>query len=436
MGKRLKRGTGFNPVEQEKDIWQKPLAKRREEEDGKLRELVARLYEESPFYRKKLTEAGIRPGDIRGREDLERIPFTEKEELAREYPFGLLAVPEERVVRVHGSSGTTGKRTLVYYTQRDLEDWADMMARCFRMAGLTEKDRIQITPGYGLWTAGVGFQAGVERLGAMAIPVGPAGTDLQLELMQDLGTTAFTSTSSYALLLGEEVEKRGLRDRLRLRVGIIGSEHWGERMRRKIEELLGIESFDIIGMTELYGPGIGLDCHEHEGIHYWSDHILLEVVDPETGRSLPPGETGELVATTLSREAMPLLRYRTRDLSRLLPGSCRCGATFPRIDRLKGRTDDMVKVRGVPVFPSQVAAALGKLPGLGSEYRLIVRREGARDLLLVQVEAEVGGRPDPEEVAHTLKSALSLQPRVEILPFGSLPRTERKTRRVFDERES
>lgn len=418
----------------EKELRQKAPKRRRAEEDARLRELVAYVYEASPFYRRKFQAAGLRPEEIRGREDLARLPFTRKEELAEEYPYGLLAVPEEKVVRVHGSSGTTGKRTLAYYTAKDLDTWAEMMARCFELAGVTNADRVQITPGYGLWTAGVGFQAGIERLGALAIPVGPAGTDLQLELMLDLGTTVFTSTSSYALLLGEEIVRRGLQGKLRLKKGLIGSEHWSDQMRRTIEELLGIESFDIIGMTELYGPGIGLDCSAHQGIHYWSDHLLFEVVDPETGEVLPEGEVGELVATTLTREAMPLVRYRTRDLTRLLPGTCTCGSTFPRIDRLIGRADDMVKVRGVPIFPSQVAAALGKVPGLGSEYRLVASRENGRDSLLVRVETAMNGQADESEVAHVLRSALSLQPQVELLAYGSLPRTERKTKRVLDER--
>lgn len=409
-------------------------------QEQRLKQAVRWAYENSDFYRRKLDEAGVHPSDIKGLEDLVKLPFTDKEELRANYPLGLKAVPEEKIVRIHASSGTTGKKTVACYTQKDIDDWAEMMARCFRLAGLTPKDRIQITTGYGLWTAGVGFQLGAERLGAMAVPVGPGATDLQLELMLDLQVTAFCSTSSYALLLAEEVEKRGLREKLNLRVGIIGSERWSERMRKRIEDLLGIESFDIIGMTELYGPGVGIDCQAHEGIHYWSDYFIFEVVDPATGKPCSPGKEGELVATTLCREAMPLLRYRTRDITRLLPEPCPCGRAYFRIDRISGRTDDMVKVRGVNIFPGQIDDVLNGFPELGSEYQLIITRTNGRDSLLLRVEKkrEVASESEAlaRRVAERVKAVIGLTPEVEVLEYGSLPRSEKKAKRVLDLRES
>jgi phenylacetate-CoA ligase len=409
-------------------------------QEQRLKQAVRWAYENSDFYRRKLDEAGVHPSEIKGLEDLVKLPFTDKEELRANYPLGLKAVPEEKIVRIHASSGTTGKKTVACYTQKDIDDWAEMMARCFRLAGLTPKDRIQITTGYGLWTAGVGFQLGAERLGAMAVPVGPGATDLQLELMLDLEVTAFCSTSSYALLLAEEVEKRGLREKLNLRVAIIGSERWSERMRKRIEDLLGIESFDIIGMTELYGPGVGIDCQAHEGIHYWSDYFIFEVVDPATGKPCPPGKEGELVATTLCREAMPLLRYRTRDITRLLPEPCPCGRAYFRIDRISGRTDDMVKVRGVNIFPGQIDDVLNGFPELGSEYQLIVTRTNGRDSLLLRVEKkrEVASESEAlaRRVAERVKAVIGLTPEVEVLEYGSLPRSEKKAKRLLDLRES
>ncbi|MEW5763081.1 MAG: phenylacetate--CoA ligase, partial [Bacillota bacterium] len=284
--------------------------------------LISRLFQDSPFYRAKLTAAGIGPGDIRTLDDLARVPFTTKDELRDGYPLGLMAAPEEQVVRIHSSSGTTGKPVIVPYTARDVADWAEMFARCYALAGVTPRDRVQVTPGYGLWTAGIGFQAGAERLGAMVVPMGPGNTEKQLEMMVELETTVLTATSSYALLLAEEVERRGLRDKIHLRIGIFGSERWSEKMRARIEELLGIESFDIYGLTEVYGPGIALDCPLHRGLHYWADYLLFEIIDPVTGDVLPPGSEGELVITTLVKEGMPLLRYRTRDITRLIPEPC------------------------------------------------------------------------------------------------------------------
>jgi phenylacetate-CoA ligase len=298
---------------------------------------------------------------------------------------------------------------------------------------------VQVTPGYGLWTAGVSFQAGAERAGAMAVPVGPGNVELQLELLRDLGTTVLTATSSFALLLGEEVQRRGLRDALALRVGIFGSERWGMAMRRRIDAALGLESFDVYGLTELYGPGMGIDCREHVGIHYWDDYFIVELIDPDSGEPAAPGTVGELVVTTLRKEALPLVRYRTRDLTRLLPEPCPCGSPYPRFDRLIGRSDDMVKVRGVALYPSQVDVLLGRLEGCSSEYQIRIQRRGGRDQLTLRVECERASGAARSRLAQTIAqgfhASIGLTPRVELLDVGELPRTERKSQRVFDERE-
>ncbi|CEP68377.1 Phenylacetate-CoA ligase [Moorella glycerini] len=402
-----------------------------------LQALVQRLFDSSPYYREKLTAAGIRPGDIRTVADLAAVPLTDKWELRNGKPLELMAVPEEKVVRIHSSSGTTGKPIIIPYTAGDVAAWAEMMARCFALAGVTNRDRVQITPGYGLWTAGIGFQAGVEYLGAMAIPTGAGNTEKQLEMLVDLQATVLAATASYALFLGEEIERRGLRDRLALRVGLLGSERWGEKMRKRIEELLGIETFDIYGLTEIYGPGIGLDCPAHEGIHIWTDHLLLEIIDPATGRQLPPGETGELVITTLTKEGMPLLRYRTHDLTCLKVAACSCGSPFPMIERVLGRTDDMVKIKGVNIYPGQVDHVLHLTPGAGSEYQLILTREQGKDRLLVKIEYLPGHEGDAvaAECRRQIKNRIGILADVEAVPLGTLPRSEKKTRRVYDYRE-
>lgn len=407
------------------------------EQEKKLRDFMRRLYDNSPYYRAKMDKAGIRPEDINTLADLARVPFTDKGELREGYPLGLMAVPEEEVVRIHSSSGTTGKPIIVPYTRNDVAMWAEMMARCLAMAGVTPRDRVQVTPGYGLWTAGIGFQAGVEHLGAMTIPTGPGNTDKQLEMMVDLGTTAFIATSSYALLLAEEINRRGLRDQIKLRIGIIGSERWSDKMRGRIEEALGIESFDIYGLTEIYGPGIAIDCPEHTGIHFWSDHLLFEIIDPATGNQLSPGEEGELVITTLTKEGMPLLRYRTHDVTRLRLEQCPCGSPYPMIDRVLGRTDDMIKVKAVNVYPGQIDHVLKLTPGACSEYQILLTRYEGKDNILIKVETEPGA--DAANVAaecrKNIKSRIGIIADVEAVPNGALPRSEKKSKRVFDLRD-
>ena len=406
-------------------------------QDVLLQRAVQRIYNNSPFYRTKLDKAGISPGEIRTVEDLDSVPLTDKEELRLEYPLGLMAVPEEDVVRIHSSSGTTGKPIIVPYTKRDVQIWAEMMARSLELAGVKGRDRVQVTPGYGLWTAGTGFQAGVEHLGAMAIPTGPGNTEKQLEMMTDLGTTVLIGTSSYGLLLAEEIKKHNLNDELRLKIGIFGSERWGDKMRRRIEDILGIETFDIYGLTEIYGPGIAIDCAVHKGLHYWSDHLLFEIVDLDTGRQLPPGVEGELVITTLTKEGMPLLRYRTHDITRIHLEACSCGCPYPRIDRILGRTDDMFKVKGVNIYPGQIDHVLSLTKEIGSEYQIILTRVEGKDSLLIKVEGLAGAEDGrlALKCQRNIKTRIGILANVEVVLYGSLPRSEKKSKRVFDLRD-
>lgn len=402
--------------------------------DDELRWTVHHAYAGSPFFRSKLDEAGIAPDDITGVADLPRLPFTTKQDLRDSSPFGWTAVPMEQVVRIHSSSGTTGRRTLCTYTAADLDHWTEMFARCYRYAGLTASDRVQIAVGYGLWTAGVGFQAGAERLGAMTVPTGPGNTELQIEMLVDLQSTVLGATASFALLLAEEVERRGIGGDLALGTGILGSERWGEAMRARIEGLLGIETFDIYGLTELWGPGAGIECEHHDGIHYWSDYYLVEIVDPETLEPVPAGEPGEIVLTTFRKEGTPLIRYRTRDLSRLITEPCACGSPHPRLARLAGRSDDMLKIRGVILFPAQLDQAIATVDGVEGEYQLHVSRDDrGHDEIVLRVEGD--GRPAVvEALAAELKRLVGLRIDVDIVAPGTLPRSEGKAQRVFDYR--
>lgn len=398
---------------------------------------VKRLVKTDSFYGKKYRELGIT--EIKTQEDFERLPFSGKTDLRDAYPLGIQAVPDEEVVRIHSSSGTTGKPVIIPYTAKDVDDWAVMFARCYETAGITSKDRIQITPGYGLWTAGIGFQAGCEKLGAMAIPMGPGNTDKQIQMMIDLKSTVITATSSYALVLAEEIEKRGLKDQICLKKGVIGSERWSEKKRQAIREGLGIELYDIYGLTEIYGPGIGVNCEHEEGIHYWDDYIYIEIIDPKTGEVVPDGEPGEIVITTLVKEGAPLLRFRTHDMSRIIPEPCSCGRSYPRIDVIQGRSDDMFKVHGVNMFPGQVEEILQQVDGVLSEYVINIAHDEDynRDVMLVTVEAE--GRVEFEKagakIRELFKSRIGVTPRITVVPFGTLPRSEKKTKRVIDHRE-
>ncbi len=412
------------------------------EEDtfAKLKAMLEHVAESSPFYQKKFKEANVDIENIRSLEDLKSLPFTYKEELRDAYPLGLKAVSENEVIRIHSSSGTTGKPVIIPYTRKDVDVWALMMMRCYMLAGLTSQDRIQITPGYGLWTAGIGFQLGAERLGAMTIPTGPGNTEKQIEMLIDLKSTALASTSSYALLLAEEIQKRGLKDKIHLKVGIIGSERWSEKMRNRIETELGIETFDIYGLTEIYGPGIALDCSFHEGMHYWSDHLLFEIIDPITGEQLPDGTLGELVITTLTKEGAPLIRYRTRDLTRIIPGLCKCGCPFPRIDRILGRSDDRIKFKAVNIYPGQIEDIIHRVPGVSSEYQILLTRSEGRDNMTFRVEIE--GTEDSlkkekteKALVKAFKDFIGVTVDVVGVKIGELPRSMKKTKRVIDERE-
>ena len=389
------------------------------------------------YFGKMYKEMGIT--EVKTVEDFKKLPFVDKAELRNAYPLGIQAVPDKEIVRIHSSSGTTGKPVIIPYTAKDVDDWASMFARCYEVAGITEDDRIQITPGYGLWTAGIGFQAGCEKLGAMAIPMGPGNTEKQLQMMQDLKSTVICATSSYALLLAEEINSRGLKDKICLKKGVIGSERWSDKKREYIANELGIELYDIYGLTEIYGPGIGVNCDKQTGMHYWDDYLYIEIIDPETGENVEDGEEGEIVITTLVKEGAPLLRFRTHDLSRIIPGECPCKSRYPRLDVIKGRSDDMFKVHGVNMFPSQVEELLGTVDGVSSEYKIDIAhdKEKNRDVILLTVEAEgrVNFEKTGENIKNVFKSKMSVTPKVTVVPVGTLPRSEKKTKRVFDHRE-
>ena len=395
---------------------------------------IHRLIASDNFYGRKLKEAGVT--GVSSAEDFKKLPFSNKQDLREAYPLGLMAVPEEEIVRIHSSSGTTGTPVIIPYTKKDVDDWAEMFRRCYEFAGITKKDRIHITPGYGLWTAGIGFQLGAEKLGAMAVPMGPGNTNKQLQFMIDMKTTVLTATSSYALLLAEEIEKRGIKDQICLKKGVIGSERWGEKIRQRISTELGIELYDIYGLTEIYGPGIGINCKYDTGMHIWDDYVYLEIIDPETGENVPDGEFGEIVLTTLVKEGAPLIRYRTHDLSRIIPGECPCGSRFPRIDVIAGRSDDMIKIKGVNVFPKQIEEILALFPELSSEYQIRISHLEGKDTMRIYVETN--GTVDfldlAKRIATEVKSRIGFTPLVKVVEIGVLPRSEKKTKRVIDER--
>lgn len=397
---------------------------------NKLLDLTSR----DTFYRKKLEGYDI--AGIKDQSDFEKLPYTEKDDLRKAYPLGIQAVPDEEVVRIHSSSGTTGLPIIIPYTRQDVADWAVMFRRCYETAGITASDRIQITPGYGLWTAGIGFQAGAELLGAMAIPMGPGNTEKQIKMMEDLKSTVLCATSSYALLLAEEIAKRGVRDQLYLKKGVIGSERWGEKMRRRIADELGVELYDIYGLTEIYGPGIGMSCSYQNGMHMWDDYIYFEIIDPKTGEVLPDGALGELVITTMRKEGAPLIRYRTHDLTRILPGDCPCGNPFPRIDIILGRTDDMIKVKGVNIYPGQIDDMLKEVAGVSSEYQIMIDHLNGRDIMTIFFETDgtVPMSVAEDGVKTYVKNKIGLTIVPKAVALGELPRSEKKSTRIFDNR--
>jgi len=402
---------------------------------------VHHAYNNSTFYKKKFDEVGVKPEDIKSLEDIEKLPFTTAQDLRDEYPFPLRSVPYKDIVRIHASSGTTGKRKILCYTKKDIADWTFMFSRCYEMAGLTEDDRVQICVGYGVWTAGVGFQLGCENFGAMALPTGPGNVDLQCDFLVDFQTTVMCCTASMALLMAEEINKRGIREKINLKKIILGSERTSDAIIRRIKELTGVnEIYDIPGLTELYGPGTGLDCKFHNGIHYWADFYILEILNPDTLQPVAPGEIGEMVYTTLCKEAAPLIRYRSRDLTKLIVGECECGCILPRHDKILGRSDDMFIFRGVNIYPGEIDTILSDIEGIGSEYQIILeRKEDGKDYMSLKVERQEGVDKSSDEklckiIFNEIKKRMMVSSIVEIVDYRSLPRSERKTKRIFDNR--
>ena len=412
----------------------------------RLRQVVQRVYHTVGFYRQSFDKAGVSPEDIKSLDDLRRFPFTTKQDLRDNYPFGLFAVPMSSVVRLHASSGTTGRSTVVGYTKRDIENWSELLARCFVAAGLTKNDMIHNTYGYGLFTGGLGIHYGVEKLGASVIPMSGGNTKRQIMILQDFGPTAICCTPSYALNLAEQGEAMGVDMRsLKLRIGIFGAEPWSEKMRGEIEDALNLTAMNIYGLSEIMGPGVAMECLEgREGMHIFEDHFLVETINPATGEVLPPGEKGELVFTTLTKEAFPLIRYRTRDLSRIIPEPCICGRSLYRMERVTGRSDDMLIIRGVNVFPSQIEDVLIGIEGLDPHYQLIVDREGTLDTLEVQVEVserlfstagEIKALQKIERrIVKDLKDFLGVTAKVKLVEPKSLQRFEGKASRIIDKR--
>ena len=407
----------------------------------RLRETVRRTMA-SPFYEPILRERGITPESIQSLDDLRRLPFTTKDDLRSHYPFGLCAVPLEKIVRVHSSSGTTGNPTVVCHTQQDLDDWANQVARCMYMVGLRDTDVIQNTSGYGMFTGGLGIQYGAERLGAMTVPAAAGNSKRQIKFITDFGSTALHAIPSYATRLAAVFHEEGIdpvKD-TKLTTLIIGAEPHSEEQRRRIEELLGVKAYNCFGMSEMNGPGVAFECKEQNGLHIWEDYYIAEVVDPVTLEPVPDGEVGELVLTTLRREGMPLLRYRTRDLTRFLTGTCPCGRTHRRIDRFKGRSDDMLIVKGVNIFPVQVEKILMGFPELGSDYLITIETVGDNDEMTIEVELaaitdDYGSLTSlTKEITRQLKDEILLTPRVRLVAPGSLPKSEGKAVRVKDMR--
>ncbi len=410
----------------------------------RLKAQVARVNERVPSYRQAFLERGITPGSIRSLADLTKLPFTTKNDFRDNYPFGLLAVFLDEVVRIHASSGTTGKLVVAPYTAGDIEMWTEVMARTLTSAGMSKKDIMQNAYGYGLFTGGLGFHYGGERIGATVIPSSAGNTKRQLMLIQDLGTTVITCTPSYSLIIAETALEIGLDLKsTRLRLGVLGAEPWSERMRAEIESKLPIKAIDIYGLTEIVGPGVSVECPHQCGMHIFEDHFLAEIVDPQTGEQLPYGEKGELVLTTLTKEALPVIRFRTKDIASLNPEPCKCGRTLVRMSKITGRTDDMLIVRGVNVFPSQIESVLLEVDGVEPHYLIIVDRERHLDELEIWVEVSEAVFSDEmrklesleKRVRTEMESVLGISPRIKLVEPKSLARTEGKAKRVIDRRE-
>ncbi len=412
-------------------------------QSARLVKQVDRVYHNVEFYRKKMQEAGLEPGDIRGLEDLSKLPYTTKIDLRDNYPFGLFAVPQSEVVRVHASSGTTGKATVVGYTRRDIEIWSECVARAMTQAGITKDDKIQIAYGYGLFTGGLGAHYGAEHLGATVVPMSTGNTKKLTTMMKDFDVTAIACTPSYLLHIAEVLEESGEINDIKLKAAICGAEPWTENMRLQIEERLHIKAFDIYGLSEIMGPGVACDCEYHKGLHVYEDYFLPEIISPDTLEPIAEGETGELVFTTLNKEALPLIRYRTKDLTSIDYSPCECGRTLARISRFKGRSDDMLIIRGVNVFPSQVEAALLEVSETSPNYLLIVDRVNNQDTLEVLVEVDEKFFSDDmralealtKTITGVLKQALGLAVKVKLVEPKTIERSEGKAKRVIDKRQ-
>ncbi|HIV99615.1 MAG TPA: phenylacetate--CoA ligase [Candidatus Desulfovibrio intestinipullorum] len=411
----------------------------------RLKNVVARVYKKNAFYRKRLDEAGVSPESIRSLDDIERIPFTTKDDLRSQYPLGLVIVPEEELVRLHCSSGTTGTPVAIAHTQNDLNTWADLMARCLHMVGVRREDVFQNMSGYGLFTGGLGIHSGAERLGCMTIPAGPGNTARQIKLVKDFHTTVAHILPSYALILGERIREMGENPAdLPLRIAVVGAEPYTAAFRQRIEDLFNMKVYNSYGLSEMNGPGVAFECQEQNGLHIWEDAYFAEIVDPETGRHVAPGEVGELVMTTLVREGMPILRYRTRDLTRFLPGTCPCGRLHHRMDRILGRSDDMFICKGVNIYPQQIEDVLMKFPEVGRNYLILLDNDNVGDILRVQVEIREEYfvedlrvlRGLQNRIAHALRSEILVTPRIELVQSNSLPVSDGKAVRFKDQRNS
>ena len=410
-------------------------------QEERLRKIVRYCYDNCRFYRERFKDAGIKPDDIKTIDDLTKIPFTTKQDLRDNYPTGLFCRPLEEIVRIHASSGTTGKPTIVGYTKNDIEMWTEVMARSLVTAGCTKKDVLHVAYGYGLFTGGLGFHYGDERVGCMVIPASGGNTKRQLMFMRDLNSTVLCCTPSYAAYIAEVAEEEGISPEkdLGLRLGIFGAEPWSEKMRKRIESLLDLKAQDIYGLSEICGPGVSIECEEQSGLHIWADHFLAEIIDPKTGEQLEENKHGELVITTLTKEGIPLLRYRTRDLTSLSYEECACGRTHPRMSKVTGRTDDMLIIRGVNVFPSQIEHILMKFPEIGNHYLLIIDKKGPLDVLTVEAEVtreflkEAKNMKELEEkIKEEIKDYIGISVNVSLVEPGKIPRSEGKAIRVKD----
>lgn len=410
----------------------------------RLRATIERVYNNVPYYAERMKKAGLTPDDIRGIEDLKKLPFTYKEDLRNNYPFGTFAVPMDQVVRVHASSGTTGKMTVVGYTQKDIDTWTECMARSLTNVGVTNEDVVHVAYGYGLFTGGLGLHYGAEKVGAVVVPVSGGNTKRQVQLLQDFKATVLCCTPSYALYIADEMAEMGVKkEDLSLRIGIFGAEPWSDEMRRQIEEKLGIKAYDIYGLSEIIGPGVSMDCEHQKGLHIQADHFIPEIIDPETEEVLPEGSTGELVFTCISKEALPLIRYRTRDLSILDWQKCSCGRTSPRMLRVTGRSDDMLIIRGVNVFPSQVESVLLKYAEVEPHYMIVVDRKDNLDIMEIQIEVTNGLFSDEirklEALERTIRddieSTLGIHAKVRLVEHKTIQRSEGKAKRVVDKRQ-